>query len=78
MSFVRGPGSGCGAGSCAAILQKPPCRLQYVDHVDGRGAEFFEQWRNMGLEGMLWKRTVRNRRPGRGDDWIKVKCNRRV
>ena len=61
----------------AAILQKPPARVQYVDHVEGHGVEFFEQCRNMGLEGMVCKRADRGHRPGRGDDWIKVKCNRR-
>jgi bifunctional non-homologous end joining protein LigD len=60
----------------AAILVRPPARVQYVEHVDGRGAEFFEQCRNMGLEGMVCKRGERGHRPGRGDDWIKVKCNR--
>jgi bifunctional non-homologous end joining protein LigD len=61
----------------AAMLQKPPCRVQYVDHVAGHGPEFFEQCRNMGLEGMVCKRAERGYRPGRGHDWIKVKCNRR-
>jgi bifunctional non-homologous end joining protein LigD len=60
----------------ATILAKPPRRVQYVDHVKGRGPEFFEQCRNMGLEGMVCKRADREHRPGRGDDWIKVKCNR--
>jgi bifunctional non-homologous end joining protein LigD len=61
----------------AGILKKPPARVQYVDHVEGRGAEFFEQCGNMGLEGMVCKRMERAHRPGRSDDWIKVKCNRR-
>ena len=60
----------------AAILERPPARVLYVDHVEGHGAEFFEQCRNMGLEGMVCKRAERGHRPGRGDDWIKVKCNR--
>ncbi len=59
----------------ATILSKPPCRLQYVDHVEGHGPEFFEQCRNMGLEGMVCKRADREHRSGRGEDWIKVKSN---
>jgi bifunctional non-homologous end joining protein LigD len=61
----------------ATVLQKPPSRVQYVDHVEGLGPEFFEQCRSMGLEGIVCKRADRGHQPGRGDDWIKVKCNRR-
>jgi bifunctional non-homologous end joining protein LigD len=60
----------------ATILRKPPRRVQYVEHIEERGQEFFEQCRNLGLEGVVCKRADRGHRPGRGDDWIKVKCNR--
>jgi bifunctional non-homologous end joining protein LigD len=61
----------------AAILEKPPSRVQHVEHVEGRGVEFFEQCRAMGLEGIVCKRADRCHTPGRNRDWIKVKCNRR-
>jgi bifunctional non-homologous end joining protein LigD len=61
----------------AMILEGSVARVQYVDHVEGRGIEFFEQCRNMGLEGAVCKRADRGHMPGRGDDWIKVKCKRR-
>jgi len=61
----------------ALILQGSPARVQYVEHVEGRGIEFFEQCKSMGLEGAVCKRADRGHQPGRGDDWIKVKCKRR-
>jgi bifunctional non-homologous end joining protein LigD len=61
----------------ATILEGTGVRVQYVDHVEGRGYEFFEQCRNMGLEGAVCKRADRGHQPGRNDDWIKVKCKRR-
>jgi bifunctional non-homologous end joining protein LigD len=61
----------------ATILEGTGVRVQYVEHVEGRGIEFFEQCRNMGLEGAVCKRADRGHMPGRGDDWIKVKCKRR-
>jgi bifunctional non-homologous end joining protein LigD len=61
----------------ALLLQGSAARVQYVEHVEGRGAEFFEQCRNMGLEGAVSKRADRGHQPGRSDDWIKVKCKRR-
>jgi bifunctional non-homologous end joining protein LigD len=61
----------------ATILEGSAVRVQYVDHVEGRGHEFFEQCRNMGLEGAVCKRADGGHEPGRGDDRIKVKCKRR-
>jgi bifunctional non-homologous end joining protein LigD len=61
----------------ALILQGSAARVRYVDHVEGRGPEFFEQCGNMGLEGAVSKRADRGHQPGRSDDWIKVKCKRR-
>jgi bifunctional non-homologous end joining protein LigD len=61
----------------ATILEEMGVRVQYVEHVEGRGHEFFEQCRNMGLEGAVCKRADRGHQPGRNDDWIKVKCKRR-
>jgi bifunctional non-homologous end joining protein LigD len=60
------------------LLQTPPARLQYVEHIEGRGAEFFEQCCRMGLEGVISKRAGRSHRPGRSGDWIKVKRKQRA
>lgn len=52
----------------------PQGRVRYVDHLRGAGAEFFRQSCALGLEGEVAKRSVAPYRPGRGRDWLKVKC----
>jgi bifunctional non-homologous end joining protein LigD len=59
------------------LLQSLPARLQYVEHIEGRGPEFFEQCCCMELEGAICKRADRGHRPGRNGDWIKVKRKQR-
>jgi bifunctional non-homologous end joining protein LigD len=59
------------------LLQTPPARLQYVEHIEGRGVEFFEHCCRMGLEGVISKRADHSYRPGRNGDWIKVKRKQR-
>lgn len=51
-------------------------RVQYVEHIEGSGDEFYEQCCHMGLEGILCRRSDRPYRAGRSADWIKVKCRR--
>ena len=48
--------------------------LSYSDHVVGRGAEFFDEARRAGLEGIISKRRDRPYQSGRGLDWLKAKC----
>jgi bifunctional non-homologous end joining protein LigD len=49
-------------------------RLQYTDHMEGEGPEFFRQCCRMGLEGSISKRRDRPYRSGRRRDWVKAKC----
>ncbi|MGH7232711.1 MAG: DNA ligase D, partial [Nitrospiraceae bacterium] len=51
--------------------------LRYSDHVVGGGASFYREACRFGLEGMISKRRHAPFRPGRGSDWIKVKCVQR-
>ncbi|HEX4129755.1 MAG TPA: DNA ligase D [Pirellulales bacterium] len=51
--------------------------IRFSDHVPGSGAEFFQQACKAHLEGIICKRRDRPYSPGRGYDWLKVKCVRR-
>lgn len=51
--------------------------LRYSDHVVGGGQAFFEAACGLGLEGMIAKRKQAPYQPGRGGDWLKVKCLQR-
>src|SRR5690606_9801113 len=46
-------------------------------HVRGQGRAFHERACALGLEGIVSKRADAPYRPGRGDDWRKVKCQKR-
>lgn len=58
------------------VLAEAPPVLRYSDHVVGRGAAFFSEACQHGLEGIISKRASAPYRPGRGLDWRKVKCVR--
>jgi bifunctional non-homologous end joining protein LigD len=51
--------------------------VRYSGHVIGGGADFFRQACRLGLEGAVSKRRGAPYRPGRGRDWLKIKCGRR-
>lgn len=51
--------------------------IKYSEHVVGRGDEVFARACQLGLEGIVSKRRDQPYRPGRGKDWLKVKCTRR-
>jgi len=51
--------------------------LEYSEHVVGRAREFFRQACKRRLEGIVCKRSDQPYRPGRGADWVKVKCSHR-
>jgi bifunctional non-homologous end joining protein LigD len=51
--------------------------IRYGDHVLEHGAAFFEAAAEERLEGVVAKRIESRYRPGRSDEWIKVKCQRR-
>jgi bifunctional non-homologous end joining protein LigD len=65
------------AAFVAALPAKVGARLRYSDHVIGKGDAFFAQACAAGLEGIISKRRDRPYRPGRGPDWLKVKCLQR-
>src|SRR5437868_4413431 len=48
--------------------------VRYSDHQQGRGAEFHRHACQYELEGTVAKRADKPYRPGRGADWLKVKC----
>ncbi|MER8750927.1 DNA ligase [Mesorhizobium sp. M1050] len=49
--------------------------IQYSQHVEGGGAEFFEAAEKMGLEGMVSKRRESSYRSGaKNEAWLKIKC----
>ncbi len=51
--------------------------IRFSDHVVGRGREFLEEVRKLGLEGIISKRANAPYRSGRGRDWLKIKCHLR-
>ena len=48
--------------------------IRLSEHVTGNGPEFFAQAGTFGLEGIICKQRNRPYTPGRGYDWLKVKC----
>ena len=48
--------------------------IVYSDHVVGSGPAFYAEACRKGLEGIVSKRRDAVYRPGRGRDWLKVKC----
>ena len=50
--------------------------LRFADHFEGRGVDFLEAARHMGLEGIVSKRASSPYRRGRSSDWIKVRFQR--
>lgn len=49
-------------------------RLRFSDHIQGDAGPVRRQACTMGLEGIIAKRADAPYRPGRGADWIKLKC----
>jgi bifunctional non-homologous end joining protein LigD len=52
-------------------------RIRYTEHVEGRGADVFDQACRMGVEGIISKRRDLPYQPGRRDSWRKIKCLQR-
>ena len=48
--------------------------IRYSDHQVGRGLDFYRQACNYDVEGTIAKRRDKPYRPGRGTDWLKIKC----
>ena len=56
-----------------ALLEDAPGHLSYSTHVVGNGDQVFAMASVQKLEGILSKRVDSRYRPGRGDDWLKIK-----
>ncbi len=61
----------------ASLLANGGDRLRYSDHLVGRGEEAFREACRQGLEGLIAKRADAPYRSGRGQGWLKIKCERR-
>lgn len=48
--------------------------IRLSEEVEADGARFLAQACEMGLEGIIAKRRDAPYRPGRGGDWLKIKC----
>ncbi|MEP7010288.1 MAG: DNA ligase D [Acidobacteriota bacterium] len=48
--------------------------LRYNDHVEEKGAAFFKQACDLGIEGIVAKQGEAPYRTGRGAGWLKIKC----
>ena len=59
------------------LLRKSKGAIRFSDHVIGNGEAFFDEASKLGLEGIISKRLGRPYTPGRGNDWLKVKCSLR-
>ncbi|HEX3872187.1 MAG TPA: DNA ligase D, partial [Pirellulales bacterium] len=51
--------------------------IRYSEEIEGSGAEFFKAACKAHLEGIICKRRDLPYSPGRGYDWLKVKCHGR-
>jgi bifunctional non-homologous end joining protein LigD len=51
--------------------------LRYSDHQVGLGPAFLSRASSFGLEGIVSKRRTDPYRPGRGRNWLKIKCRNR-
>ena len=56
------------------LLGRARGRIRYSDHIEGRGEAVFDRACVQGLEGIVSKRASSPYRPGRGREWLKVKC----
>jgi bifunctional non-homologous end joining protein LigD len=59
------------------LLQNCDPRLQYSDHVEAKGVEFFEAARNSELEGIIAKDGAAAYHSARTRHWLKIKIEKR-
>jgi DNA ligase D len=55
------------------LLAHAPKHLGFSTHAIGHGEDIFRMATDQGLEGIVSKRIDSAYRPGRGDDWLKIK-----
>ncbi len=51
--------------------------LRFSESITGSGREFFQECCRLGLEGVVSKRLTSAYTSGRGDEWVKSKCENR-
>ena len=59
------------------LLSSQTGDIRYSEHFAAPGHAFFQEACRLQLEGMISKRRTAPYRPGRGHDWLKVKCLQR-
>jgi len=59
------------------LLSSAPPAVKYSDHFAALGADFLKNVCQLGLEGMVSKRSDLSYQAGRGTAWQKVKCLQR-
>ena len=58
----------------ASLITDQTGLIRYSDHYEGEGEELYDQACRHGLEGVVSKRANGPYKPGRGTDWLKIKC----
>ena len=53
----------------------PAAPIRYCEHLEGNGVAILERARDMGLEGIVSKRSDAPYRSGRSDNFLKIKCH---
>lgn len=56
------------------LVAKQQISIRLSEEVNARGADFLKLACQMDLEGIIAKRRDAPYRPGRGGDWLKIKC----
>jgi ATP-dependent DNA ligase len=64
-------------GALRRLLSRSKTGIQFVDQLDGDGAEVFAHACKLGLEGIVSKDRTRPYRSGRTKTWLKIKNRRR-
>ena len=69
---------GCPLLERRALLRKlikpdPRSPIQFSDHLEGDGAKFFKAAADLGLEGIVSRRTASRYRSGPSRSWLKIK-----
>ena len=60
------------------VADGPNQTIRFSDHLQGTGQEIIKEACRLHLEGIVCKRRDAPYRPGRGLDWLKVKCSQRA
>jgi bifunctional non-homologous end joining protein LigD len=57
----------------AKLIANAPAGLQFVEHLEGDGAEVFAHACKLGFEGIVSKDCTRPYRSGPSKTWLKIK-----